>query len=194
MKKFIIIIVLITPLMCSCLWVLMEKYGYGEYIVHNNSSHNVSFVVYYSAAIPILSAYDSLVPKHYLHNDTINIIANSLITRKYSHMGVSYHNELEIIFKRDFYKNNDYFCDVYYADTIKLYFEYIDSIAIMFDNSKKIVIENSLQSFIFSDFNEFWKEKGRSDEACHTKKGNSYCTFNYFITDEMYEQATPICR
>lgn len=192
MKKFIIIIVLITPLMCSCLWVLMEKYGYGEYIIHNKSSHNVCFVAYYSAALPTLSAYDSLVPKHYLHNDTIEIEANGSIARNYSVMGGKYINELSYIFSR--HENRDLFSDVYYADSIKINYEYIDSIAIVFDQSRHIVIINSSKSYVFFDFNEFWKENRRSEELCHTKKENTYCTFNYFITDEMYEQAVPICK
>lgn len=192
MKKFIIIIVLITPLMCSCLWVLMEKYGYGEYIIHNNSSHNVSFLAYYSAALPTLSVYDSLVPKHYLHNDTLEIEANGYISRKYSKMGGKYNNELCYLFCR--HENRDLFSDVYYADSIKIYYEYVDSIAIVFDQSRHIVIVNSTKSYVFFEFNEFWKEKRRSDESCHTKKGNTLCTFSYFITDDMYEQAVPISR
>lgn len=191
MKKFIVIILLVTPLMCSCLWILKDKYGHGKYIIHNNSSHNVSFVAYYSA---VWTDNDSLLPKHFLHNDTINIVANGLITREYSDMGVSYHNELDIIFRRDFLENNDFFCNVYYSNTKEIHFDYIDSIAILFDQSRHIVVVNSLKTPIFFDFNEFWKENRRSEESCHTKKENTYCTFNYFITDEMYEQATPICR
>lgn len=177
MKKLMNILKIFLLLTCcsSCMWILMEKYHHWTRVLKNNLDCTVRIIGYSSR---IYSADTLNLPKFIFHSDTLMIEPNGNLEQKEGGLG-SYCEPLDF---NKFFRSNTPF---YYSDTIPYYCGDLDSIKIIFSNNRFIVVP-------YNKLYDFWVFEGRSDVSCTEKKGESWSTLIYFITDEMYEQAVPM--
>ncbi len=180
-----IIAAIICPIFSSCLWILSEKESYVDDVVENKTDQHVLILGHSSKAV---SYSKSLAIPAIPHIDSLSIEPNG------QHCLDGYGRGdgcFEMRFER--LLNDDYRRQYKYNDTVFFYYPYFDSVEIIFDNLRRIVIVNSDSLYgEFKELDEFWNANGRCDGGCNKKKGICKCTFNYFITDEMYNQAEPI--
>lgn len=186
----IALFIAVIPLISSCLWVFMEKYDYTTDVVVNNTDKDILILKYRSNARP----YSDSIPPETIpflpRIDSVILSPNSELYLHSSEYGGGCKSlDFKRIVKNEFQPEEN----ILFFDSIHIFYRYIDSVEIIFNNQRRISIVNDNQSWEFTKLNEFWLN-GRSDESCNRKKGCCTCTFIYFITDEMYEQATPICR
>lgn len=180
--KILPIVVLL--LFSGCLWIFAEKETCATDIIVNKTNNHILIISHKS-----VGDYNDPNPSMHVDTcyiDTIQIKPNEQHVHKQCDRGYA---EIPKIFDRLLF-------DSFETDTNGvLIYPNIDSVEIIFDNTRRILIKNhERQNRYFRELNEFWDIDGRSDEFCNRKKGLCRCTFTYFITEEMFEQAVPICR
>lgn len=179
-----IMIVAILPLLCGCLWIFAEKETCATDIIVNKTNNHILIMSHKS-----VGDYNDPNPSMHVDTcyiDTIQIKPNEQHVHKQCDRGYA---EIPKKFERLLY-------DGFVTDSSGIViFPSIDSVEIIFDNMRRILIKNyGCHDFCFKELNDFWAIEGRSDEFCNRKKGLCRCTYAYFITNEMYEQAEPIRR
>ena len=183
-----IMIVAIILLLSSCLWVFMEKYDYITDVVVNNTDKDILILNYRSNA----RSYSDKIPPETIpllpRIDSVILGPNSELCLHSSKYGGGCKSlDFKRIVKNEFQPEEK----ILFSDSIHIFYRYIDSVEIIFNNQRRLSIVNDNQSWEFTKLNEFWLN-GRSDQNCNRKKGCCTCIFTYFITDEMYELAEPI--
>lgn len=173
MKRIIILVILgISVLLIKC----SPPDHIRDYKLINQTDKQVVMLLYCSQGLKYQEVRDSPVSIPLV--DSIRVLSNEQITAK-DYSGDASCGTIGFIEFLDKFK--------------KPY--WLDSVEIIFNNERHIsVINNGQNRFIFDKLNQFWEIEGRFYEECTGKRGACDCTFTYFITDEMYEQATPICR
>lgn len=170
MKRIIILVILgISVLLIKC----SPPDYYRGYNLINQTDKQVVMLLYCSKDLKYQSIRDSSVSIPFV--DSIYILSNEQITAKdYSDGSCGTIGFIEFLdkFKKPYW---------------------LDSVEIVFNNERRIsVVNNGQNRFSFDKLNQFWEIEGRFYEECTGKRGACDCTFTYFITDEMYEQAVPI--
>ncbi len=187
--NIIVIALGFSSLLCGCLWIFGEKYTYIYNSIINNTEAEVLFLSHSSKA--------------WLH-DVKEIIMDSIVTNQ--------RIDTLIILPNDTYKTysdgygggpttpdfKDILIDRYkynHSDSLYgklLFYCYIDSVEIFFNKQRRIVIVNDEKMEQFTALDKFWETNQWIESMCKQKKGICDCVFDYFITDEMYNQAVPI--
>ena len=178
---YIIYAVLFLPLLCGCLGVFSERYSNASIFIHNNTDKTISMVAHKSMR-QIDSTYSVLDTSVYKSriNDTIFVLSahNNFMEDMNFRGGGCVEFDFELFMDRLF--DSDRYVESTFIDYT------IDSIELVFDSNRRLCIHK--------DFSEFWQTNKCYQKDCNKHKGECSCTFNCYITDEMYEQATPICR
>lgn len=174
------------PMLSSCLWIFSEKYAHVTYYIHNNTDKLVSIIAHKSL---IIRGADSIrlvtnpsIPK--IDADTViriepNCNYMNHQTRRGGGCGFDFSYLIE-----GFANENSY------IDSTLVHYR-IDSLEILFGTDRHLIIIGVGNT---EAYNDFWRINERGYKECSRHKGDCECVFNCYIADEMYEQATPICR
>lgn len=178
----------IIPLLSGCLWIFGEKTTHIYESIINYTNAEVLFLSYSSKAwiVDKNDITDSVVTNQRI--DTLLILPNE--TYK------TYSNGRSGSFATPDFKNILINRRKYnYSDSLyghRLFYCYIDSVEIFFNKQRRIVIMNDEKKYPFTAIDKFWETNRWIESMCIQKKATCKCTFNYLITNEMYEMATPI--
>ena len=179
----------IIPLLSACLWIFGEKYTHIYKSIINNTDAEVLFLSHSSKAWLCYKngrIRDSIVNNKRI--DTLLILPNDTYkTYSYGYGGGPTAPDFKnILIDRNKYNYSDslYGYRLNYCDS--------DSVEIFFNNQRRIVIVNDEKMGQFTALDKFWETNHWIESMCKQKKGICDCVFDYFITDEMYNQAEPI--
>lgn len=178
-----LIVIGIILIMTSC-----DSHHYSTINIRNNTDYDVHLLFYSSKTI-IHNVGDSISIPLYLPNiDSIYIAPLDLYSVNRGGIGhpCCYNYGFGETFVMDIiYKTRTY------NDSINFSYKTIDSMIVKFGNEKYLCFPFDNKRYFLEQIDEIWSVLGRYEEFSDSKN-KCDCTFTYFITDEMYNQAVPI--